>query len=1199
MDRDADSLLDVAIAQHEAGHLDLAEQSYRAVLAIDPEQPDALNLLGLILHDRGQTHDAIALLDRALAVDPDFPEALTNLARCRRTTGDAEAAARLAQRAIDTDPALPEAALQLGLALYDLKRFDAALPHLDRAATLLPGLPDATFALANARMALNDLPGAISDFQQVLRIKPDTIDAMLNLSMCLLTLGRSEEAKACQKKAIAAQPDNPATHAALALTLHHGGDIAGSLAACRRALSLAPNHHDALVLAGTNLIALGQFDEAESCLRRAIEHYPHSAPARAGLASIGKGGETDQDEAQLTTRLGNAATPWYDRATAGFALGSTLDRAGRYDEAFAAYRQANRLVREARSQQGRHFDAAGLRRYVDWAIATFEPAMFDALHERGNPSRKPVFIVGMPRSGTTLVEQIVASHSRVFGAGELRETPQLIAALDEGAGHISPLLWKPGRMRELTARHIDFLGSLEAGADRIVDKLPDNIQALGQIVSLFPNAAIIVCRRDMRDVCLSCYFQNFQDGSEWTFDLEDCVSRAEEIDRLTRHWLTVLPADRVLEVRYEDIVADLEAQSRRLIAFLGLDWEAACLDFQNTQRVVKTASQWQVRQSLYATSLDRWKHYESHLAPYRTRFAALLKDRDTAQRRAAYPAPGSAAYAAAIARAHVVARDFDKAETAAREAMRLDQGTSHGVTAMALVLAATDRQPEALTLLRDEAASRPSDAMLAMALADLLAIMLRWNEAEAAWRTALAILPDDLTILSGLRRALWEQGKYHEAIPIYRRVADLQPDSALARYELSGIYLADQDPATGLEYARRAVEMEPGRAAFHVQVADCLNALGETGEAMAAFRRAVSLDPNDALALGALVRSGHSDDKAADMTRLRDIAHNESASHAMRAAACFALAPTLDKAGDYDEAFAFLAIGNRLMHQDRTARGHIFDRQQTKAFVDGQINTFDPAAMHEIGQYGNQSDVPVFIVGLPRSGTTLVEQILAQHPDIHGLGETKNVYLGVDDIKREAALAGRTSLLPSQIAAKADEILAAMRAPMPTARRVTDKMPDNITIVGQIAMLFPHARVIFCRRDPRDTGLSCYFENFGEAIPWAFDQADIGYNIYQMERLWLHWRHVLPIRMLDVHYKDLVADLEGQARRMLDFLDLPWDPACLAFHQSKRQVVTASVWQVRRPIYTSSVGRWRNYRAHLGPMIAELGELVTDEPALP
>ena len=219
----------------------------------------------------------------------------------------------------------------------------------------------------------------------------------------------------------------------------------------------------------------------------------------------------------------------------------------------------------------------------------------------------------MPRSGTSLVEQIVASHPDVFGAGELTHIGQIAGLLRrDGAEFCSE--WKAELLSRLSNDHLGKLLRLAPNASRIVDKMPDNLFHLGLISMLFPRARVIVCRRDPRDTCLSCYFQFFPAGNLFSYDLADCGIRHRETERLMIHWRQVLPIA-VIEVEYELLVSDLEGQSRRLIAFLGLDWNPACLDFYRTKRTVLTASSWQVRQPLFAGSVGRWRRYERELGP--------------------------------------------------------------------------------------------------------------------------------------------------------------------------------------------------------------------------------------------------------------------------------------------------------------------------------------------------------------------------------------------------------------------------------------------------------------------------------------------------------------------------------------------------------------------------------------------------------
>lgn len=251
-----------------------------------------------------------------------------------------------------------------------------------------------------------------------------------------------------------------------------------------------------------------------------------------------------------------------------------------------------------------------------------------------------------------------------------------------------------------------------------------------------------------------------------------------------------------------------------------------------------------------------------------------------------------------------------------------------------------------------------------------------------------------------------------------------------------------------------------------------------------------------------------------------------------------------------------------------------------------------------MADWGNSSELPVFIVGMPRSGTSLVEQIAASHSRVFGAGEIRDI--GALAAETAPAIAAKDRALIRQ---RADAHIERLRALGDDALRVTDKLPDNLFQLGVIATLFPGARVIFCRRDPRDLCLSCYFQKFAAGqLLFSYDLADCAKRLIETERLAAHWARVLPLRRHEIRYEDIIADLEGESRRFIDFLGLAWEPGCLDFHRTKRVVATASAWQVRQPLYDRSIGRWRNYRRHLKPLLDTLAEagyeaLAADEPA--
>jgi tetratricopeptide (TPR) repeat protein len=606
--------LETGFAHHRAGRYDRAEASYRRVLRKNPDNVEALSLLGVIAHERGHHDYAIQLLSRALANRPDFADAHLTLGRSQFALGRPDEAAASYRRAIELNPDLALAHCNLSGLLSVRGDYEAALESADRAARLMPELAP---AFANRGVALGGLrrfAEAETAFRKALALAPHTAEVLTDLGQMLTDLQRFDEAIACHQQAVALQPDNAIAHYRLAAALFYAVDPYGSEASCRRAVTLNPDFAVAWSGLGQILKALGRFDEARSCFLRAIELDPESADAHAGLAMMGHrtGGEEQLD--RLRALLASPERPERLRIDAGFALGMLLDNGDRCEEAFAAFATANELHRKWLAASGAIFDRAGLRQHVDGLIASCTPELYSAVEGDGNPSEVPVFVVGMPRSGTSLVEQIAASHSRVYGAGELKDIGAIVEAVQEHGRSRPADELDPDLARRLADRYEARLRLLGRGAIRVVDKMPDNIVHLGLIAVLFPGARVIFCRRDSRDTCLSCYFSRFDDAIAWSCDLGDSGVRALEIERLASHMRQVLPL-RMLTIDYEALVADLEGQSRRLVDFLGLDWEPACLEFHKTKRPVLTASGWQVRQPLFTHSVGRWRRYQRHLGP--------------------------------------------------------------------------------------------------------------------------------------------------------------------------------------------------------------------------------------------------------------------------------------------------------------------------------------------------------------------------------------------------------------------------------------------------------------------------------------------------------------------------------------------------------------------------------------------------------
>jgi tetratricopeptide (TPR) repeat protein len=440
------------------------------------------------------------------------------------------------------------------------------------------------FGTGNAAFRQGDLAQAASAYERALQLQPDHADAWLNLGAAYRRLERIEDAAACARRVLELRPDDP------------------------RGLNNLAN-----VLA-----AQGRLEEAARCYRRSLAIRPDDPETYYSLVNLQPLNDGSAESEAAFTHLSLLAqapdrfTP-QDRSALLFALAKALEARGETDRAFETLAQANALHRSTRP-----FDSAASERLATAICERFDPALFARLQGAGSPSERPVYVVGMPRSGTTLVEQIISAHPEVHGAGEIGVLPRLVSQV-RGPGGAGFPFWTEalsaadaGRMAQA---YLDAIAPLGPGMARLVDKTVGNFELLGLIHLILPNARIIHCRRDPRDVCVSCFSTRFSGGHDYAYDLAELGRYWRRYDRLMAHWRAVLPPERIFELDYESLVEDLEGWARRLIAHLGLEWDDACLRFYESTREVGTASFVQVRQPIYTASVGRWRRHAARLGP--------------------------------------------------------------------------------------------------------------------------------------------------------------------------------------------------------------------------------------------------------------------------------------------------------------------------------------------------------------------------------------------------------------------------------------------------------------------------------------------------------------------------------------------------------------------------------------------------------
>jgi tetratricopeptide (TPR) repeat protein len=430
-------------------------------------------------------------------------------------------------------------------------------------------------------------------------------------------------------------------------------------------------------------------------------------------------------------------------------------------------------------------------------------------------------------------------------------------------------------------------------------------------------------------------------------------------------------------------------------------------------------------------------------------------------------------------------------------------------------------------------------------------------------------------------RKLWAEGRFADALQLLRTLpADQREQYPALAYEaeLSG-RLGDHERE--VELYERLIDQQPEMAGFHVSQGYALMMLGRRAEAIAAYRRAIAIQPTYGKAWWSLseLKSHRFEESDIDAMNaaLAGVLPREDALHLH-----FALGTAHDDRGDAATAFEHFKIANALRASSFAPQaGRVTGR------VDQSIATFTRDSFAERSGGGCASDAPIFVVGLQRSGSTLIEQILASHPDIEGLGELPLIRQLEREIGGPDAIAG---LQPARLESLGEAYLERARSFRRTDRpRFIDKMPNNWLHLGLIRLILPNAKIIDARRHPMATGFSNFRQNYGSGLAWTYDLAAIGTFYRDCLRLMAHFERVQPGAVHRVVNERLIEDVEGEVRRLLDYLGLPFDPVCLDFHKTERAVQTPSAEQVRRPISREGIDRWRAYEPWLGELKAALG----------
>jgi tetratricopeptide (TPR) repeat protein len=637
-----------ALAALRQGRAATAERQLRAIQAAAPGEINSLRLLGVALLDQDKTASAVQTLERVVLAQPEFANARVDLARAFCRAGQPSRAREEVRRVLEADPHHHRAWLAYGDVLVELEQYPDALLAFERARLTDPQrtrIEAATAALlADERRRPEEL------FREILTQDPSHVAALCGLAAlalsadrpieaerllrhalrqsaylplayrglgpALVRLGRLEQAEAAVRYLEKIEPDSPQTWVAIASVATRMLRLEEALAAYERAAFLKPDEAGLRVSAGHLQKTLGRRPESEASYKGALEIDPARAEAWWSLADLKNYVFSDAEIAEMQRLLASGKQPRSNEAHLQFALGKAFEQRAAYAQAFVHYAAGNALRR-----LDEPFDIEVFERRCARIRAFFDAGFFAAHRGSGNPSPAPIFIVGLPRSGSTLLEQILASHTQVEGTMELPNILHMVAQFDDLASSRDGYPDTVGQasfaqLAALGSRYLEETALLRSGRAHFTDKLPNNFSHIGLITAILPRAMVIDARRHPMDACFSTFKQYFAEGQTFSYDLTDLGRYYRCYLSLMDHWDAVLPG-KVLRVQYEEVVREPEANIRRLLAHCGLTFEPACLNFHATRRAVRTASAEQVRQPLYSSGVGYWRHFARELEPLR------------------------------------------------------------------------------------------------------------------------------------------------------------------------------------------------------------------------------------------------------------------------------------------------------------------------------------------------------------------------------------------------------------------------------------------------------------------------------------------------------------------------------------------------------------------------------------------------------
>jgi tetratricopeptide (TPR) repeat protein len=1090
-----------------------------------------------------------------------------------------------------------------------------------------------------------DLPTARALLERALDLAPIYAGARADLVQVLRT--QSEDGRAVVHTAyLVAQAPSSVTYRALhADALRAVGDLHAAIPMAAQLVGEDPGNAQFRSVYAQALHFAGRRDDSVREFRACLAAQPGMGAAYWGLAELRGGFLTDDDVDAMRRHASDPSQDKHSRKLMQYALGQALEQRGDLGGSFAAYEAGAALARDIAAGDGELYDpeldADQLRR----RRAVFSASALASRPTTTNVVNTPIFVLGMPRAGSTLVEQILASHSRVEATLELPVLGNIVRDLGSSRRLVTPDAY-PECLQTLGLAERVSLGERylsEAAVYRrtdrpyFVDKRPWNWLDAGLIEMILPHAKIIDIRREPMAACFAMYKQMLANDATFSNDFNDLAEYYTNYTAMMAHYDRVMPG-RIHHLPYERLVEDTDTEIRRLLDYCGLPFEESCVRFWENDRAVATPSAEQVRRPIFREALQQWRGFKPWLGPLEDALAAAEAAKTAA------PQPEGYEYALTLGAMsmHEAAIEEMRKVTARApthpgawrklgEWLRLagHDEEADDAEARATLNAASNSQ----WLPTRDPRTSPQLAAAEGVFDEQLSDLDRDGQMDAL-REQLLRYPTDAAAAHALSRLEWQDGDEMTSMGLLERTMQLSPRHHRARADLSIMLMtrayftrAVEETATLIRQAPldpeyRAIRCDalrsvgdfpaaqammedllkeqPRNARFWLNYGQILHYRGKRDESERAYRTCLDISPTMGESYYGLADLKSGTLTEADVATMRGLLAGTGLQSSERMYMDYALGNALERAGDFAGSFAAYQEGARLFHGFFLARG---DAHDERAFIERirrlkRVFTATNLAGRGAPRAASPSATPIFILGMPRAGSTLVEQILASHSQVEGTRELPLIRDIMRDLAHSRSMIVENAypqrlleLSPRQLANLGERYLREAKIYRKTDRRYfVDKRPWNWLEIGMIHLILPQAKIIDVRREPMAACFAMFKQVLIDGSDFTYDLHDLGRYFTEYVSTMNHYQAQLPDRIHFLQYERLVDDTEGEVRRLLDHCGLPFEPACLRFWETERAVSTPSAEQVRSPIFRGALQQWRHYEPWLGPLKAALSE---------